>query len=403
MIAYSSTNSAGSIIKASSTAYSPISSPSIIAYTSTGFDGSIAIISSTSYSAIVLTSPYSYSSINLAGPAGVSTFTASSAPTGSGFGSSSGSGSGLGIISHPSPILPDNGMTSITSITGLSLTPRASSTVTFSATRSSTAANGRVSGATETTLNGGNSGATGTTENAGVGATTAGSGPPEPTVTTTLSCDKKSNYASNNTKYNDYNGYTYDIRCNLDIKSAPSDYDAHADNFEDCLEYCSFLTDCVAVTYQDPPDAPNNSSNCFPKWSFNGYTTAVADGVYSGVNVNGPSPGTLEDQNLCTANNTQGESYDGTTYYDDFGTAWTIGCDKTLPISAAAVLSNTVTDTLASCVDYCSVYDSCQMVNWAGPHARGTLDDPNCFPASLAGTAGAPGSATGSAYAVLNP
>ena len=241
-----------------------------------------------------------------------------------------------------------------------------------------------------------------TTTNSGSTATIDG-GAAEPTVASpTPSCVKAADYAGNNTKYIDYFGYTYDIRCNLDLQSTPTDYDAYAENFEDCLEYCSLLKDCIAVTYQDPHSSLTEVSNCYPKWTFGGYKTSAADGTYSGVNVDGPSLGALENQDLCTSDNIQGASYAGTTYYDDFGTAWIITCGTQIAISSSAALSSTVTDTLASCIDYCSTYNSCTVVSWTGSHTRGTLNAPNCFPGSLAGKAGAVGSAPGSAYAVLN-
>lgn len=259
------------------------------------------------------------------------------------------------------------------------------------------ASTGTTASDTSTTANGGDI-STATTNG---GATTTTSGSAEPTVESpTPSCVSSAGYVGNNTKYSDYFGYTYDIRCNLNLESTPTDSDAYAESFEDCLEYCSLLTDCIAVTYQDP--SSTNASNCNPKWSFDGYTTSAVDGFYSGVNVNGPSPGTLENQNLCTTDNNQGASYDGDTYYDDFGIAWNIGCNDVLAIPPTAALSSTVTDTLATCLDYCSVYDSCDVVNWTGPHTNGTSDDPNCFPASSNGTAGAADSAPGSAYALLS-
>lgn len=186
----------------------------------------------------------------------------------------------------------------------------------------------------------------------------------------------------------------------------PTDHEAHAESFEDCLEYCSLLDDCVAVNYQDPPSTPSNTSNCYPKWNFAGYAASSVDGLYSGVNVNGASDGTLNNQNLCTSDNNQGMSYAGppaSTYSDDYGLEWTIGCNTTLAIPSDAALSNTITDTLASCVDYCSRYDSCEMVNWTGPHTNGTANDPNCFPASSNGAAGAADSAPGAGFATLNP
>ena len=213
------------------------------------------------------------------------------------------------------------------------------------------------------------------------------------------SCVRSANYVGNNTKYIGYFGYTYDIRCNLNLQSIPADSEAYSDNFEGCLEYCSLLTGCVAITYHDPPTVPDNSSNCFPKWSFDGYVSSGIDGLYSAVNVNGASPGTIENQDLCTADNIQGSSYSGSAYYDDFGTSWTIGCDSLLAVPSSTALFSTITDTLASCIDYCSIYDTCEMVNWTGPHTNGTIDGPNCFPASWNGTRSVAASAPGAGYA----
>lgn len=336
-------------------------------------------------------------------------------------------------ISHPNYTSPNTVGTSTTGtrggghpqVTGKTSTTHGVATTTASSggniVATGAAATGGHGGATTTAI-GGNSAATGTpgsgptggVHGAGAGTATTSDGPTavsgggsvEPTVNSPVpSCVQSSNYAGNNTKYTDYHGYTYDIRCNLDFsQSTPTDHDAYAQSFETCLEYCSLLTGCIAVSFQDPPPKPNNMSNCSPKWSVaGGYKTSATDGVYTGVNVDGPSPGTVESQNLCTDDNDQGTSYDGITFYDDFGTAWTIGCDNTLAISNAAALSTTITDTLASCVDYCSVYPTCDMVNWTGEHSNGTLDDPNCFPASSIGVVGKAGEVVGAGYAMLNP
>ena len=455
---YSTTNSAGSVIEASSTSYFPFSSGSVVVYTSTDSGGSITVGSSTSSVGIPPASTYAYSTTNFDGsvvvgttssyppfpiPSSASTFAYTNTSAGSvivatsttpvpvapvSTGSNSGSGSSGSYYSEYT--LLQSTVATIATIGGLGNTQAAGDTATVSSTNTATAASGG-SGATETAANGGgigapaiaanggNSGTTGTAANGGNGgaaasasgtattnggATAVGDSGAEPTVESPYpSCVQSANYAGNNTKYIDYFGYTYDIRCNLDLQSMPTDNDAHAESFEDCLEYCSLLTDCAAVTYQDPPYHPNNLSNCYPKWTFGGYTPSAADGVYSGVNVNGASPGTLENQDLCTSNNNQGASFNGDTYYDDYGSAWTIGCDSTLAITDAAALATTVTDTLAGCVDYCSRYDSCDMVNWTGPHVNGTLDDPNCFPASVIGLAGAANSAIGAGYATLDP
>lgn len=455
---YSTTNSAGSVFEASSTSYFPFSSGSVVAYTSTDSGGSVTVGSTTSSVGIPSASTYAYSTTNSDGsvvvgitssfppipsPSSASTFAYTTTSAGSVIvatsitsvpvvpvSNGSGSGSGSSGSYYSEYTLLQSAVTSIPTIGGLGNTQAAGDTATVNGTNTATAASG-ATGATETAANGGgigapaiaansgNSGTTGTAANGGNGgaagsgsgtattnggATAVGNGGAEPTVESPYpSCVQSASYVGNNTKYIDYFGYTYDIRCNLDLQSMPTDNDAHAESFEDCLEYCSLLTDCAAVTYQDAPYHPNNLSNCYPKWTFGGYTPSAADGVYSGVNVNGASPGTLENQNLCTSNNNQGASYDGGTYYDDYGSAWTIGCDSTLAITGAAALATTVTDTLASCVDYCSRYDSCDMVNWTGPHVNGTLDDPNCFPASVVGLAGAANSAVGAGYATLDP
>ena len=399
-VAYSSMTSVGSVLGALSTAHSPTPLPSIIAYTSTGSDGSLAVGSTTSsthvYSATIGDGSHPKPHSGTGGSSSVSSSEPGSRPSVMGSATSSiASTQGSGIISgagNPGT----TGGASITT-TGVHFSASAATVNEGNGGASSTAvgSNSVVKG----TL--GSSGGA-TTANVGATPTINGAGGPEPTVTKSPSCVKSSSYAGNNTKYSDFFGYTYDIRCNLELQSTPTDSDAHADSFDDCLEYCSLLTDCIAVTYQDPPDTPKDVSNCYPKWSFGRYEASGVDGLYSGVNVNGASPGALEIQNLCTTDNEQGASYDGITYYDDFGTAWTIGCDTTLAIPNADALFATITDTLASCVDYCSIYESCDMVNWTGPHTNGTLNEPNCFPASAIGQAGAAGSTPGSGYATVN-
>ena len=395
----------GSIAEVSSTVYSLISLPSIIAYTSTGSGGLVTVGSTiSSYGAIASTSTYVNSTVSGGGRGPKPQTDLGDSSVGNVI-----SSNGSGTVSSLKPGSSHSFIGSYNVIPGVGNPATAGSASTTATGGASAIASNGGNGGASFTASASNSVVKGTVGSGGaaattkVGATSAINGVdgPEPTVTATPSCVESSNYAGNNTKYSDFFGYTYDIRCNLDLQSTPTDYDAHADNFENCLEYCSLLTDCIAVSYQDPPDTPKDISNCYPKWNFNGYRTSGVDGLYSGVNVNGASPGTLENQDLCTSNNTQAASYDGITYYDDFGTPWTIGCDATLVISNAAALFPTITDTLASCVDYCSIYQSCEMVNWTGPHTNGTLNDPNCFPASSIGKAGATGSASGSAYAKL--
>ena len=363
----STINSSGSIIVGINSSYissSALSSASTYNYSTTESADSIVVATPASNSSTVPAGTAS-------GPSGLYTGSSGLSPSITGF---SGFGTGSSGAYYPNVTMPNT----------------IAIPTTANGTKSSTAVNGGNSSATGKAASGEIAG------NPEVDSGTATSSAPTP------SCVEATNYQGNNTEYTDVFGYTYDIRCNLDLLSTSTDHDAHAESFEDCLEYCSLLTDCVAVNYQDALYTPNNLSNCYPKWDFSGYAASATDGVYSGVNVNGSSPGTLKSQDLCTGDNMQGSSYDGLTYDDDYGTAWTIGCNSTLAISNATALATTVTDTLASCVDYCSRYDSCDMVNWTGPHINGTVNDPNCFPASAIGTAGASGSAIGFGYAILN-
>ena len=399
--------SVGSLSGALTTAHPSAPSPSIIAYTSTGSDISLAVGSTaSSYTAGTLSLTHAYTTTNGGGsrpkphsglggsnPASISISGSRPSTTGSAANSvASIKGSG-NIPGASNPGTPGGASTTTTAV------HLSAPVATFNEGNGDTSLTAFTSNSVVKGTLGGGSGAP--TANVGASPAINGGSGPEPTVTKRPSCGESSSYSGNNTKYSDFFGYTYDIRCNLDVRSTPTDSDAHADSFEDCLEYCSLLTDCIAVTYQDPPDSPKDVSNCYPKWSFGGYQSSGVQGLYSGVNVNGASPGTLENQNLCTTNNEQGASYDGITYYDDFGTAWTVGCDTTLAIPNAVALFATITDTLASCVDYCSIYESCDMVNWTGPHTNGTLNQPNCFPASAIGEAGAAGSTPGSGYATV--
>lgn len=451
VVAYSTTNPAGSVTEASSTSYTYISSGSV-GYTSTGSNESLTSGSTTSSVAVESTSTdvydtttsnssviivgattsyaqtssstYNYSttasasSVNVATP----TFVSSAHAT-----TGSGSGTNLTSSSLNSTGSGTNSTGPGTSFTGPSSNSTGSRTNSTAADSNHTVVSGTGTGTgssstgfgsysnytfsntvlTSSTATATDHGIAPAAHGDGSGATTTTNGGPEPTQQTpTPSCAHSANYVGNNTRFSDYFGYTYDIRCNLNLQSTPTDHDAFAVRFEDCLEYCSLLTDCVAVTYQDPPSPTTNSSNCFPKWEFDGYTETSVDGVYSGVNVNGASSGQLNAQNLCTSDNNQGASYAGppaSVYTDDYGQAWTIGCNTTLSIIANTALYPTVTDNLATCVDYCSVYDSCDLVSWTGSHTNGTANDPNCFPASSNGSAGAAGSASGSGYAALVP
>lgn len=392
----------------------------------TSTSGSSSFPGTTSTYAQTSAATYNYSSTNFTTPTFVPITTA---PTGSGNGSSIGfssissitnsTGSSTSNVTSSAAVSSiGNGTSSATSSDTGNITSFATGfgtgNIASFATGSSSSGLGSYSNYTfsnsvltsASTTTAERAGITPAAHGGGIGATTTTNDAAEPTVDSPApSCVQSANYVGNNTKYTDYFGYTYDIRCNLNVETTPTDYEAHAESFEDCLEYCSLLEDCIAVNYQDPPYTPSNTSNCYPQSTFGGYAASGTDGVYSGVNVNGASDGTLNNQNLCTSDNNQGVSYAGppaSTYTDDYGLQWTIGCDNTLDIISRAALSSTVTDTLASCVDYCSRYESCEMVNWTGPHTGDTANGPNCFPASSTGAAGAAGSEPGAGYAVLS-
>ena len=92
----------------------------------------------------------------------------------------------------------------------------------------------------------------------------------------------------NYTRYIDQFASTYDIRCGLRVDGDRADTATHADSFVRCLQYCSLLDKCVAVTYRDGNNADNDNSNCYPYYTFRGYNTTASTSLHSGVNVDGP-------------------------------------------------------------------------------------------------------------------
>ncbi|KAL8825407.1 MAG: hypothetical protein Q9191_004439 [Dirinaria sp. TL-2023a] len=192
--------------------------------------------------------------------------------------------------------------------------------------------------------------------------------------------------ANNNTRYTDVFGTTFEVKCGRNI-DGDNLYAAHADTFGKCIEYCDILSGCAAVTYLD--GAQTTQSNCYPYSTFRFYDDqAGADGVYSGVPVNGgTTTGANSNQQLCTQD-------DGQKITDAFGNSYTIGCNKTI---TGNDLLSTVAHTLDGCLTYCSTYNTCVAVTFTG-YPVGS-NQANCYPKSQIGTVSA---SQGIQYAALS-
>ena len=198
------------------------------------------------------------------------------------------------------------------------------------------------------------------------------------------------------TSYTDVFGFTYNIRCGLEITGQNADQDAHADTFEGCLEYCSLLEGCIAVTYLDGNNADNTNSNCYPYYVFTAYRSTGLTQTFSGVNVNGASPGAISNEDLCDGSSTSPFGP------DTFGNCYAFTCDQYLSYDTSTELYATDQTTLESCLTYCSTYTDCVAVDFFGPHVEGTRDDPNCIPIrAVDATSIATGTST--AYAQATP
>ena len=180
----------------------------------------------------------------------------------------------------------------------------------------------------------------------------------------------------NYTQYTDRFAVTYDSRCGLGIQGQTGDVNAHADTFTKCLEYCSLLEGCIAVTYLNGSDAANNNENCYPYYTFTGYTSVNAtSNLFSAVDVDGASQGAIGPEDLCgSAYSTLVQNVFGP---DTFGTCYYIGCQQY--ISPGTLLIETDMTTLEGCLTYCSDYDTCTAINWLGPHTQGVRDNANCM------------------------
>ena len=214
------------------------------------------------------------------------------------------------------------------------------------------------------------------------GSPTDTGGSTEPTVESPEPDCGASPPVGNETRYTDYFSETYDIRCGLGINGRNADIDAHADTFIGCLEYCSLLDGCAAVSYIDGNNAFNNNSNCYPYTTFTGYSTGGPATTYSGVNVDGASPGALGSDDLCGA---ASDNIVNGVFPDQFATCYFIGCGAYMTYGDPYLFATDL-DTLEACLTYCSLYNTCIAVDWKGPHIEGDQGQANCVPIASTGT-----------------
>lgn len=196
--------------------------------------------------------------------------------------------------------------------------------------------------------------------------TTTGSGAGPSASLSPLACPIR-----NNTIYTNDFGTKYNALCGRDLigdAAIPS----HTDSFEKCLDFCDIFGGCAGVTYS----SPNSSSqaNCLPYNTFIGYAEGPPR-LISGVSINGPVVNEFANRILCPA-------LDNQTVTDPFGDSYLVGCNKNL--SGTADIAPIVLKTLAACLLYCSLDDSCSAVTFTGypPPATGAGVSYNCFPRS---------------------
>ena len=200
--------------------------------------------------------------------------------------------------------------------------------------------------------------------------------------------------ADNNTRKVDSLGILYDTRCGFQI-AGDNAQPAHADTFSECLEFCTLLGGCAAVTYLNGNNADNTNANCYPYSTFRAYTLdAGAPNVYSGVPVNGPTPigASYNSGDVCAYAGGQG-------FTDAFGKNYNIGCDQNvLGGPGGTDLKATALRSLKACLTYCSHYDTCVAVDFAGTGAV-QPNAANCYPKRA--PVGSAVAAQGTSFAVV--
>ncbi|KAI4193419.1 MAG: hypothetical protein LQ350_008329 [Teloschistes chrysophthalmus] len=211
---------------------------------------------------------------------------------------------------------------------------------------------------------------------------------PVPATTTSSASGSQATYQStadrypggvcpgyNETTYTDNFGQPYGVHCGQELQGDLLPRSFHADSFMRCMQLCTILPGCAAVTYPgDTLDPPR--SNCYPYTLLVATRPAAQADLLSARPTNGTTGGGFANQNLCPG-------LDSQTFKDPTGRTYTIGCNK--GTGTYADYYATILNTLDACLTYCSLYQGCIAVTFTG-YSQGSRD-PNCFPqTALPGT-----------------
>lgn len=217
----------------------------------------------------------------------------------------------------------------------------------------------------------------------GVASSTIATTPPKPSTTNPV-CPR-----NNDTLYTNTFGDEWEVQCVRQL-DGDNGQPIHADTFIECLDFCSIVTGCVAVTWLPADDARN--TNCYPYTTFRFYSaTATNPVLYSGVSTKGPTNNPEVNGDLCPTYNTK-------MYKDYFNATYTIGCDYTFGGQTQSDLLSTQTPSLMACLTYCTLYNTCIGAVFKGDIIPGTSTH-NCF---LKYGVGSPQAVVGQSYAALN-
>ncbi|KAL8764914.1 MAG: hypothetical protein Q9194_006767, partial [Teloschistes cf. exilis] len=176
----------------------------------------------------------------------------------------------------------------------------------------------------------------------------------------------------NETNYADNFGQVYGVHCGQELDGDLLPRSFHADSFQRCMQLCTILPNCAAVTYPgDTLDPPR--SNCYPYTLLRFYKPAAQPDLLSARPVNGTTSGAFANQELCPGS-------DAKTFKDATGITYTIGCNKGM--GTYNDYYSTILHTLDACLTYCSLYTGCVAVTFTG-YVEGNRD-PNCFPQTTA-------------------
>ena len=179
----------------------------------------------------------------------------------------------------------------------------------------------------------------------------------------------------------------YNVNCDRSLagNSLPP---MHADNVDACFQACDMFTGCAGVNYDDSLGGIPISSNCYQYSSVLGYTEhALSNTSYAALSVYGPNTAANGDNvatdyqdDLCTDPNYGDQS----TYTNIYGVSYLIRCNY--GFSSATNLVGMASDSLLSCLSYCTLYSTCVGVIFSGPNGPPPVGQINCQPLSAHGS-----------------